>query len=295
MLQRLPKKSSPPSDHAFGMYSSLCSNMDFLVEPIYRGSFTPNPRRIPKRQRSTFSSAEHTIPYENFIGTMLGQSIRLLGLLRHESHGDVYAAEHLSEQLKYEVKAYKIRGVSEKDREYRIRNLKRLSCKPSFVGSLEQSGMKWVISYCEPLEGPKLLLKYRGPNPRNWAKYATEFPSLAQGVKKSPFQEFIISDVVTANHLKNIWVHDTKRIVMDELKTETVRISSSCWVPSLATRLITRLIESHPSWSDEKLAMSQTRDSEKRRTPEQIERKRERQRLARKAKRLQQAACREML
>ncbi|MCJ1409776.1 hypothetical protein MMC19_003859 [Ptychographa xylographoides] len=201
---------------------------------------------------------------------MLGHSIRLLVLLRHELHGDVYAAEYLFEQVDLTVKAYLIRGVSKKDREYRVRNLKRLADKPSFVGSLEQSGRKWLISFREPPENPKPALRYRGPDRRNWTRYAAEFPSLAQAYRP-----------------KDLPAHDTKIIIMEELKAEALRISSSQSQPSLAARLISRLIESNPSWSDEKLAMSQAGDAKKPKSPEQIDYARERQRIARKAKRLQ--------
>ncbi|MCJ1396355.1 hypothetical protein MMC18_009245 [Xylographa bjoerkii] len=199
----------------------------------------------------------------------------LLGLLRHEPHADLYAAEHLSEQIQLTVKAYLIRGVSKKDREYRVRNLKRLTDKPSFVGSLEQSGRKWLIFFREPAETPKPARKYCGPDRRNWSR--------------------CVPDIFLAYRPKDLSAHGTYKIMMEELEAETARISSFCSQPSLAARLISRLIESNPSWSDGKLAMSQASEARKPKSPEQIDHVRERQRLARKAKRLQKAAGKEIL
>ena len=127
----------------------------------------------------------------------------------------------------------------------------------------------------------------------SWAR-SPELDQVCSRVSKSstryieyPFHDKSIADIFLAYRPKDLPAHDTKIIIMEELKAEALRISSSQSQPSLAARLISRLIESNPSWSDEKLAMSQAGDAKKPKSPEQIDYARERQRIARKAKRLQ--------
>ncbi|OCL03457.1 hypothetical protein AOQ84DRAFT_368356 [Glonium stellatum] len=92
-----------------------------------------------------------SIPYEHFINAVLGGRFRLKGYLREESHGDVYAVEDLSfTGNKYEAKAYTLRGVSKTVYRYRIRNLKRLSSKSSFICSIDQNGEKYIVNQVEP-------------------------------------------------------------------------------------------------------------------------------------------------
>jgi hypothetical protein len=90
---------------------------------------------------------ELVLPYENFVGAILGASFRVLEFLRSENHGDIYALEDLSSTAtRYEAKAYILRGVPQRTRDYRVRNMKKLTLKPSFICSFDQQGRKFVIN-----------------------------------------------------------------------------------------------------------------------------------------------------
>lgn len=56
-----------------------------------------------------------------------------------------------------------VRGLSAKERNYRIRNLKRCNAKNSFVGSLEQAGKKPIVFTEAPIELEPLISKQCGP------------------------------------------------------------------------------------------------------------------------------------
>jgi len=108
-----------------------------------------------KRTESEPTTELFTIGYENFTGAMLGHSFRLRCLLRNEPHGDVYAVEDLSASPdRYEAKAYVLRGISEKEYRYRVRNLKRLAMKQTFVCSLDQNGRKFIVNRLDEAAGP---------------------------------------------------------------------------------------------------------------------------------------------
>jgi hypothetical protein len=139
-----------------------------------------------------------TIPYENFIGAILGSCFRLFGLLRNESHGDVYAAEDLGlSSHRYEAKAYILRGITSKLYDYRVRNLKRLSAKSSFVYSLDQNGRKFIVNmvegksqgFCRP--SSKKLNASKGSKlgaigRRNTPEFDEAFPRLSKPCKSIP-------------------------------------------------------------------------------------------------------------
>lgn len=98
---------------------------------------TPNAKSI---------SLHHFLAPESFVDIILGACLRLKRLLHTEPHYEVYDAESLSdENQKYEVRAYDLRGLSPKVRNYRIRNLKRASARSSYIASLEQRGKKWLV------------------------------------------------------------------------------------------------------------------------------------------------------
>jgi hypothetical protein len=87
------------------------------------------------------------LPHENFIGAILGGAFQIVKFLRSENHGDVYAVEDLSSTaIRYEAKAYILRGIPRRTRDYRVRNLKKLASKPSFICSFDQLGKKFVIN-----------------------------------------------------------------------------------------------------------------------------------------------------
>jgi hypothetical protein len=97
------------------------------------------------RVQATFPGL--VLPYENFIGAVLGGAFRILKFLRSENHSDVYAVEDLSSTvIRYEAKAYILRGVPRRTRDYCVRNLKKLASEPTFICSFDQLGRKFVIN-----------------------------------------------------------------------------------------------------------------------------------------------------
>lgn len=136
---------------------------------------------LVKSDQSTPDSDSLLIPYENFMGAILGSSFRFLGLDRSENHGDVYLLEGLNHSdNKYEAKAYILHGIPQKLYKYRIRNLKRLAGNCSFVCSVDQQGRKFVVTRrpktvpASPTPAPRLGAMGRRGSP----EYQKAFPKL---------------------------------------------------------------------------------------------------------------------
>jgi hypothetical protein len=140
------------------------------------------------------------LPYENFVGAVIGASFRIMKFLRSENHGDVYSVEDLSSTTtRYEAKAYTLRGVPEQVRDYRVRNLKKLTSKPSFICSFDQHGMKFVInrlggkwegkSTNSPQETNEKVSKLGAVGRRNTPEFDEAFPKLPK-ICKSIFTDF---------------------------------------------------------------------------------------------------------
>jgi hypothetical protein len=134
------------------------------------------------------TSPDLVLPYENFIGAILGGAFRILKFLRSENQGDVYAIEDLSSTaIRYEAKAYILRGVPRRTRDYRVRNLKKLASKPSFICSFDQLGRKFVINRLEEKEelpetwshaSNKKAVKLGVIGRRNTPEFDNAFPKL---------------------------------------------------------------------------------------------------------------------
>ena len=145
-------------------------------------------RRAPSliEIRSQNRSLAHLINYENYQGAFLGQYLRLQGLIRSETHCDVHKATSIfNEGEIYEARAYTLRGVSSKERMYRVRNLKKRAAQPSFLGSLEQGGRKWLVfsggfSDLRPVS-PELPEK-GGKAWRDRIDFERSFPRLPRGI-----------------------------------------------------------------------------------------------------------------
>lgn len=139
--------------------------------------------RAPPPSDTNPITSDFTIPYENFIGAVLNSSFRIAGLIRNESHGDVYAVEDLSPSSnRYEAKAYILRGVPPSVYKYRIRNLKRIAAKSSFVCSFDQNGRKFVVNRLrqrqdETLDPPQHI-KHSALERRNILEFDSAFPAL---------------------------------------------------------------------------------------------------------------------
>jgi hypothetical protein len=140
------------------------------------------------------------LPYENFVGAVIGASFRILKFLRSENHGDVYAVEDLSPTAnRYEAKAYTLRGLPERTRNYRVRNLKKLTSKPSFICTFDQQGRKFVINRLgEKLEEERITFSQESEintsnlgavGRRNTPEFDEAFPKLPT-ICKSIFANF---------------------------------------------------------------------------------------------------------
>ena len=79
------------------------------------------------------------IPYENYIGAILGGQFQLGRLIRQESDGDVYLVDSLNEPtLNLEAKAYTLGGLSESQRKA-IKKPRQRLC------SIDQAGKKFIV------------------------------------------------------------------------------------------------------------------------------------------------------
>ena len=125
------------------------------------------------------NSVEHLLAYESFTDTILGTCLRLKRLVRTKSHYGVYYAESLSDgNQEYEVRAYNLRRLSVKERNYKIRNLKRASARSSCIGSLDQGGKRWLVFTDTRLELTPEPVRDYGPLWRTKEEYDRAFPVL---------------------------------------------------------------------------------------------------------------------
>ncbi|KAI0131986.1 hypothetical protein BJ170DRAFT_679883 [Xylariales sp. AK1849] len=105
----------------------------------------PSPREpASQRQRRI------DLPYESFMGSVLGGQYRLGRSIRQEVHADVYEVTPMlyssNEQL--EAKAYIIDGISRRLKDYRTRNMRSLRNRT--VVTIDQAGKKWIVFKADP-------------------------------------------------------------------------------------------------------------------------------------------------
>ena len=82
----------------------------------------------------------------SYLPRPLNAYLLVISLLDMKPCYEQYAICSLSDNsLRYRANAYTLRGISTKDRSYRVRSLKRSALKSSFLGSLEAEGRKWLI------------------------------------------------------------------------------------------------------------------------------------------------------
>ena len=91
------------------------------------------------------ASSALAIPYESHIGAIIGNRFVLRSFVRSEACYDVHTAEGFDSDMKYIAKVYSISGKKGKERESRLRNLKRNVAKASCVASIDQNQRKWVF------------------------------------------------------------------------------------------------------------------------------------------------------
>ncbi len=230
------------------------------------------------------NSLNHLIPYESFIDTILGGCLRLKGFLRTEPHYEVYAAESLSDASQnYEVRAYNLRGLSLKVRNYTIRNLKRASARSSCIGSLEQGGKKWVIfADARPDLVPEPS-RDSGPLRCTKEEYDCVFPVLEP---RRPYN----SETPETEALQDGVVVEGYDASLKALEAELSRRLDACQDPEAIHRLRELLVTSFKSCHNYDKSTPLSEKGKKKKSPEQGKRLRDRQRLSRQTKRRAKAA-----
>ena len=97
--------------------------------------------------------ATSLIPYENYVGSILGGQFRLGHVIREDEDGEVYAISDLSAVIEnIEAKAFTLNGVSQDDFETRKRSMNKLSRRK--ICSIDQAGRKFIVYRC-PCPQPK--------------------------------------------------------------------------------------------------------------------------------------------
>ena len=91
--------------------------------------------------------ATSLVPYENYVGSILGGQFRLGHVIREEEDGDVYAISDLNAAVgNIEAKAFILRDISQTDFEARKRNINKLSRRR--ICSIDQAGRKFIVYRC---------------------------------------------------------------------------------------------------------------------------------------------------
>ena len=125
------------------------------------------------------ASSALTVSYESYIGAIIGGRFVLRGLVDAKACYDVHTAEDLYTRVEYIAKAYTISGVKGKERDPRIKNLKRNVSKTSCVAVIDENRRKWVFF------SPSLHSNVESEtvsDPLSWLEeqqYRRNFPSLS--------------------------------------------------------------------------------------------------------------------
>jgi len=130
--------------------------------------------------RPANKSLAHTLPYESFVGAVIGGFFNLKGLVRTEASYEVYAAEFIpNSDDRFIAKAYSLRGISGKERNIRVKDLKRNAHKASLVGSLEQRRKKWLDFHSSSIAKTEIPEQYQ-PTWQSRSDYECTFPTLTK-------------------------------------------------------------------------------------------------------------------
>ena len=256
------------------MSSTLPSSQIAASGPRYRAS------------NAQTNSLNHLIPYEAFIDAIIGCCFRLKGLLRTELHYEVYAAESISDRnQKFEARAYSLRGLTPRERNYRVRNLGRASGHPSCIASLDQVGKKWLVFAC--CQDGLLSSPPKSHDPfystgEGYGRddYESAFPSLDTckpcGYKGTD-KEGIKTDTAAVTY-----DHNFEKALEEELLTKRDAAQALDVVDRLRERVVAWF---EPCPGGQKEIMKPGKQTKKK-SPEQLQRASDRQRLKRQAKRL---------
>ena len=229
-------------------------------------------------------SLNHLLAPESFVDTILGACLRLKRLVRAESYCEVYDAESLSDgNQKYEVRAYNLRGLSLKVRQYSIRNLKRASARSSCIGSLDQRGKKWLVFanaradlVPEPFEDCGPLWRTRDEYERAFPILEPHKPHNSEKIEKEALQDRVVVESYDASFEKALEEELSKRL-------------GAIQAIEVIDRLRERLVASFKSCHHDDKITSISEKTKKPKSQEQAKRLRDRQRLSRQTKRTAKA------
>ena len=88
------------------------------------------------------------LPYESYTGFILEGIYRIKHFIRSEPHYDVFSAESLdNSNEEYEIRAYTLRGLSPKLRNYRVKKFKTCCEKGKSLleTKIEERGRNWLV------------------------------------------------------------------------------------------------------------------------------------------------------
>ena len=92
------------------------------------------------------------IPYENYIGAILGGQFRLGPLLEQCGDADLYSVEALRMPgVKFYAKTYALRGLSRPQLDFKKKSMKRLQGRT--VCTIDQGGRKFIVCRSEDVAG----------------------------------------------------------------------------------------------------------------------------------------------
>ena len=230
-------------------------------------------------------SLNHLLAPESFVDTILGACLRLKRLVRAELYYEVYDAESLSDgNQKYEVRAYNLRGLSLKVRQYSIRNLKRASARSSCIGSLDQGGKKWLVFanaradlVPEPFEDYGPLWRTRDEYERAFPILEPQKPHNSENIEKEVLQDRVVVEAYDASS-------------ENPLGKELSKSKGTYPDPETVRRLRQLLVASFKSCHTYEKFTLLPEKPKKIKSPEQGKRLRDRQRLSRQTKRKAKAA-----
>lgn len=117
-------------------------------------------------------------------GQVLLYPWRLSSHLRCETHYEVYALESLSDDTRYEVKVFDLRGLHKNARKRRVDDLKRTTASPLFIKEKSfnwptENGRKYCVFECEGMGDRLGSVETLGAIGRNNTKeYREVFPEL---------------------------------------------------------------------------------------------------------------------
>jgi hypothetical protein len=141
------------------------------------------------------------VPYENFVGAVLGGRFQLQFLRHQEDHIDIYSVKSLG-GLYFEAQAFSLSSLPVKLLHARKRRMKRINQSQNFVCEIEQAGKKFLVLDVKRSDAEWANLT-RKPN-KHVSDYETcsnDFPGLiAARCHRTDSFSSISSEKVADNH-----------------------------------------------------------------------------------------------